>query len=603
MRIAISRGRGIFLIGIALLVVLAVLVLAVGPPVFMALTTATDRLRFRIAILRFFFFGYPVVWLGVLIAGASLGACLLWARRNRGPTRRLARGLLVCVSTVLGLVIGEATASAWLRWNHRLPDLPTAFGGQNETRVPGELDIVVLGESSAAGVPYEPWLSVGEIVGWQLRRVLPNRTVRVDVLAEAGLHIEQMHQKLARLRRRPDAVILYAGHNELYSGLGWDHEARHYRDDDPAHVSHWLAARLVRFLPVCRLLDEAIERMRLALPPPDFGRRLVDAPVHTPIDRARRLADFGRRIEAIAAYCDRIGAMAILVIPPGNDAGFEPNRSILPATTSKAARAAFAREVMAARSLEARDPARARSRYEALLARQPGFAECHFRLARLLEAGGEFGASYDHYVQARDLDGHPMRCPSDFQDAYRAVARRHDALLIDGQGVLRTRHPHGLLDDHLFNDAMHPSLEGHVALAEAILAGLKARGSFGWPAATGAPSVELAACAAHFGIDAAAWERVCRFAAGFYTITGPIRYDSSERWTKRSLYAGACDKVAGGVVVDSLGVPGLGTRAVRERFGRAYSVDRGAAFRPAEPVREQATAPRIDYSRIGRRSA
>ena len=80
-----------------------------------------------------------------------------------------------------------------------------------------------------------------------------------------------------------------------------------------------------------------------------------------------------------------------------------------------------------------------------------------------------------------------MRCPTAFQDVYRELAPRYGAILVDGQAVLRDRHPRGLLDDDLFNDAMHPSFEGQVALAEAVLAGLRERQAFGWPASRPAP--------------------------------------------------------------------------------------------------------------------
>ncbi len=117
-----------------------------------------------------------------------------------------------------------------------------------------------------------------------------------------------------------------------------------------------------------------------------------------------------------------------------------------------------------------------------MIERQPEFAEIHFRLARLLEQAGALQEAYREYILARDLDGHPTRCPTAFQDVYRSLAPRYGAILVDGQAVFHARHPHGLLDDYLFNDGMHPSLEGQVALAEAVLAGLKEHHALGWPA-------------------------------------------------------------------------------------------------------------------------
>lgn len=193
--------------------------------------------------------------------------------------------------------------------------------------------------------------------------------------------------------------------------------------------------------PVCRLIDETAGRFVLTLPPKKkVTRQLVDVPVYTAADYAERVREFRSRLEAITAYCERMGALVVLVIPPGNDADFDPNRSYLPPETPRAAREAFAREFEAARQLEAADPAGAVAAYGRLLAGQPRFAEAHYRLARLHEQAGRRDEANRHYVAARDCDGLPVRCTSDFLDTYREVAANHPgAILIDGPAASAAR--------------------------------------------------------------------------------------------------------------------------------------------------------------------
>jgi lysophospholipase L1-like esterase len=375
-----------------------------------------------------------------------------------------------------------------------------------------------------------------------------------------------MQQKLAEPRRRPEVVILYAGHNEFASRDGWSSEVPYYLDDPgPAPI-----VLLVRFLssysPLCRLIHETRERELVAGRPGVRRRPLADVPSHTAAQYRRRLDDFRGRLEAIIVDLKRAGVLPILVVPAGNDAGFEPSRSVLPPHTPRADRDAYCQAVLEARALEPADPASSIERYRALTFRQPGFAETHFRLARLLEAAGSHEAAYHEYVQARDLDAHPMRCPTAFQDIYRELAARHDVLLVNSQAVLRSRHPHGLLDDSLFNDAMHPSFEGYVALAESILNGMKVRGVFGWPSSLSMPKINLAECARHFDITTATWKEVCRFAAGFYRTTSPIRFDPSEREAKAARYEEALRRLEADVEAESLGVPGVGIQPVREQL-------------------------------------
>ena len=73
----------------------------------------------------------------------------------------------------------------------------------------------MVGESSAEGVPFQKWLSIDRIVAWQLRRVIPERPIRVISLARSGETLEQQHTRLVKLDRRPEIVIIYCGHNEF----------------------------------------------------------------------------------------------------------------------------------------------------------------------------------------------------------------------------------------------------------------------------------------------------------------------------------------------------------------------------------------------------
>jgi lysophospholipase L1-like esterase len=525
--------------------------------------TAAGGRDLRIGALAWLRVAYPCGVIALMAGSLALAAACVAMRRKTGRKPRLMRCVALAASLTIAVVLAESAAGAYLAWIHRMPSLPRAGPGQKPDT--GDVRIVVVGESSAEGVPYRDWLSVGKVVTWQLRRAIPWRMFHVEVQARPGWTLEQMHQRLVESRSRVDAVIIYAGHNEFASRFGWSSDVPYYLDE-PVPIGETAAGLVARFLPLTRLLGEMLEKERVAAPPEPRPRSLVDVPSHTLADRSERLAEFGGRLEGMVSYCERVGALPVLVIPPGNDAGFEPSRSILPPETPGAEREAFARQVTAARELETSDPAASIDRYRGLIERQPGFAETHFRLARLLEARGDSEAAYRHYVAARDRDGHPMRCPSDFQEVFLEVARRHDVVLVDGQAVFHSRHPAGQLDDGLFNDAMHPSFEGHVALAEAILAGLKERGAFGWPAQTPAPRIDLAECAGHFDVQVATWSAACEFAASFYRTAVPIRFDPAERRDKAEQYAKALQRLMVDRADDGLAVPGVGLGSKVERI-------------------------------------
>jgi lysophospholipase L1-like esterase len=541
----------------------AYVAVVLGPPWFRVLVPPSSQLHALARLIEAAQSAY-IVALMVLPAMIVVQAiALMLLRRRVAPRSWLARALALCAALAIGLAIAEGVSAARLAaMQVPPPRLKDVFPDRPGDRT---VDVVILGESSARGDPYHEWLSVGEIVAWKLREAIPGRGFAVENLARPGIALDQVHRRLEALERRPDLVILYAGHNEFSMRHDWSHGASHYVDEAPPE-----RMALVRFIrehsPVCRLIGDTAGLFARASPPKrTAARQLVDVPVYTAAEYAERLHDFRARLEAMTAYGERVGALVVLVIPPGNDADFEPNRSFLPVETPRAEREAFARDFQAARQLESADPDGAIAAYRALLDRQPRFAEAHYRLARLQERAGRREAANRHYVAARDADGLPMRCVSEFLDVYREVADRHpEAILIDGPAVFRGLNPRGVAGDDLFSDGIHPSLIGYTGLAEAILRGLHARRAFGWGEAAPAPTpvVSPSDCARHFGMDPDRWRRVCDYAAGFYYHTAPIRFDPSERQAKQARYAEASRRIQAGIAPDDAGMPGVGTRIV-----------------------------------------
>ena len=208
-------------------------------------------------------------------------------------------------------------------------------------------ELIIVGESSAQGVPYNAWVSIGHMIAWKLTEAVPTLRVRPQVLANSGETIEQQHHRLAMIPRRPDLMIVYCGHNEFGSRLYGAREVRYYVDDGAPTGWRRLLDAVEAVSPLCGLIRRSSERFRLALPA--TGRRdLIDRPAFTREEADLLLADFRRRLDAIVTFGVRSGAVCVLISPPGNDAGFEPNRSYLRARTPRAAREAFRRDFLAA---------------------------------------------------------------------------------------------------------------------------------------------------------------------------------------------------------------------------------------------------------------
>jgi hypothetical protein len=491
---------------------------------------------------------------------------------------------------LIGIALAETALVVWLareKWAQTrsltLSGLAEDFSLPTdtlETAHNDEVDLIVLGESSAKGFPCQEWLSIGRIVAWQLECAIPGKRFQAQILAHEGDTLEDQHRRLAGIVRRPGAVIVYCGHNEFAARYPPERRVNHYLDQEPSSGRRSLAEHVRSNSPLCRLVQRIADGHRVGVRPSVLSRcPLIDVPICSDFEYAERVVDFRRRLDVIVTYCEQIGALPVLVIPPSNDADFEPNRSFLSPRTSPAERESIQSEFLSIRRKEDTEAEQCTLRYRDLLSRQPQFAEAHFRLARLLQRSGQWEQAYRHYISARDLDGLPIRCQTPLQEAYREVARRHQCILIDGQSLCHAVGDHGLLDDRLFHDAMHPSLRGHLALAQGILEELHVRRSFGWAADSPAPVIDPAACAAHFGIDAHAWKSLCERGAMFYYAFASSRYDGSERSAKQAAFMEAAKRIGLGELPEAVGLANIGITSNKKTTALAIP---GAISNPVE---------------------
>ena len=544
---------------------LAWVVIALGP---LYLTTWWSGLSYltRHAIFIGILHGCLIAYGAGLIASLLVGLIAAY-RVIRGRSRRVkfttsARFLLLSITILFGcgfLEFGAWAVSLRARGPVPIPPMPPLNVRQDRT-TSNDLTLLVLGESSAEGQPFEPWFSIGQVLVWQIEKANPGRKVNLIMAARGGIPLTDVVNDLNKQTRRPDLVLLYGGHNEFQARWGWSRTVNYYPEDFVERRRDSLSDWVGDITPFTSLIHSGVDRQRIDLPPIIKGiRDVVDRPVCNQESLANLHQLFSRELETIVTWCERAGAVPILIVPTGNDVGFDPDRSVLDASTRKAERLSFGEDFLALKQREASDPEAALAAYRELLKRQPKFAESHYRLARLLAARGQTQEAAVEFKAARDLDGLPMRCPSDFQSSFATVASAHPSvLLIDGPSVLAKFSPTGLLDDNLFHDGHHPSFRAYLALAQATLDLMRNRRLFGLDQAALA-TVDPGECAAHFGLETNAhWGDIGRRAATFWERLASSRYDSSDRVAKAQRLRLAVKAMERGIRPEETGVPGFG---------------------------------------------
>ena len=128
---------------------------------------------------------------------------------------------LLCASTLLSVVMIETGSAVWLAWAHRFPNLPTRFRRLAGRRASCRGDRWV--ECPGPALPGLALDRPDRCLEAPGRR-LPDRRVVADVLAREGAMLEEMHQKLAGIKHRPDVLIVFSGHNEFQARFPWDQD-------------------------------------------------------------------------------------------------------------------------------------------------------------------------------------------------------------------------------------------------------------------------------------------------------------------------------------------------------------------------------------------
>ena len=268
----------------------------------------------------------------VAIVGTTVLGILLLRGMHAVRTRsRMARCFTLCLSLLLASLAAEVASAVWQYRAHRFSAMPVGgFGRETSSRPASRfaepvaeyalrsefpdppadraIDLVVLGESSAEGVPYSNWLSIGSILIWKMSQAIPGRPIRPRFLARSGDTLEWQHRELANLPRRPDLLVIYCGHNEFTSRLAELRDLDHYFDDRLPTAWSNLVERMERSSFLGGLIHETAEKCRIAIPPTASGRRnLIDVPCYTSTEYTTLLVDFQRRLEAMVLYAEHVG--------------------------------------------------------------------------------------------------------------------------------------------------------------------------------------------------------------------------------------------------------------------------------------------------------
>jgi hypothetical protein len=354
-------------------------------------------------------------------------------------------------------------------------------------RRPHSFRAFVIGESSAAGVPYPPRLAFAAWLERLLTAALPELHVEVVNAALSGYASRRLLPVVREIAGyEPDLVIFYLGHNEwaertyyahlidldprLFRLWQWGVDTRLYRV-----FSGWYRAGRNPFGDPPTLQKDAYTNsleMFAVLQDRAGGKQIA-----TPRDLAYRDLLYEHNLDAMAGLARAAGARTLFVTLSQNFSDWAPGASRHRADLDRASLERF--DALVARGRQARergDCSAARDAFTEALAIDAEFAELHFELAACQRVLGDLEAARRHYRLASDLDRVPHGAPTYFNDVILRVARAHGAPVVDVDAIFEAESGPALVGDDLFVDWLHPNLRAHTLIAAAIAAGMRRDG-------------------------------------------------------------------------------------------------------------------------------
>jgi lysophospholipase L1-like esterase len=304
-------------------------------------------------------------------------------------------------------------------------------------KAPGTFRVFVQGESSAAGFPYGLGASLAGVLDQRFERAFPSREVEVISTALAAVNSYALDDFAAEiLAQRPDAIVIYVGHNEYFGVLGAGSTLR--MAGSPKLTRAYLAVREWRlFQLVARLLGWS-------------GRR-ADAPAVTGFDTLMAGVAGDRAIPYGSALFRR------------GEEQFAANLDRLLARYAEAGVPVFIGTLVS----NERDQAPL-AMLAGIEGDATGAAKMAYHTAQDAEGAGKYEAARDGYAWARDLDPLRFRAPAVFNSIVAVQARQHGATLVDVHQRFVDASPHGLVGKGLLLEHVHPNLDGYFLLADAF---------------------------------------------------------------------------------------------------------------------------------------
>ncbi len=349
-----------------------------------------------------------------------------------------------------------------------------AFRRQSFAAVKGTraFRIFCLGGSTVQGRPYSVETSFATWLQINLRAARPEtnwEVINCGGISYASYRLVPILEEL--LQREPDLFIICTGHNEFLEEVSYGRLKRAPRVLIRLHRlllnlrsyglgDHWLFHRRLRHSRRTVLSVDVRTKLDMEKGLESYHRDTVR--------RRGTIEHFRRNLETMVRMCREARVPIILVNPVSNLKDCPPFKSEFQAGLPQEQTRRVIDLIEQARTLDWTDIYSKIGLLEQAVAIDNRYAGLLFQVGTCYERLGRFTEAKQWFLKAKEEDVCPLRMLEPMHDAVLDVAAGERVPLVDARSLIEERTPGGIPGQEWLLDHVHPNIEGHQLIADAL---------------------------------------------------------------------------------------------------------------------------------------
>jgi tetratricopeptide (TPR) repeat protein len=347
---------------------------------------------------------------------------------------------------------------------------------------PNSLRIVIQGGSTAAGYPYGLGASLAGILQQRLQNQYPERNVEVIQTAMAAVNSYTLLDFSDEiLKIKPDAVVIYAGHNEYLGIMGVG----------SAYASHNRATTLLMLKLKDLRIYQALQKIYISFKEnPKALTQGGDRTLMAKVAREKNIAfgsplyqqgldQFEGNMSMLLARYRKAGIPVYLGTIASNLRDQKPFNSLVADANLQALIDQASLQLAASQNTADNTQATKTSVQSVEYALRGALgnkqhALAAYRLGQLFDVEGDYGHAQEWYTKARDWDELRFRAPSAINDIIQRLASESGVYLVESEKLLVEQSPQNIIGKELMLEHLHPNVDGYFWLSEAYFQQLSA---------------------------------------------------------------------------------------------------------------------------------